>query len=262
MDQLIDMTNSHIKTRLDPLLLYIGDPYPVTEKIIIYQPTIDDIILFGEKRFYDMVNVFIANTTMYRLALWDMGMDWNKVSDFELFSYLIGTLNVEDTKILFGEIDFTLFKPVPVVHEDSDVPYILYNEEQGIVIDQEIYTIISNYIRTMLNIFPKAEKAKGKATKEAIIWEEREKLRLAKEKDEGYSSILYPMISSCLNHPGFKYNKNELRHIGIVEFMDSVQRLQIYESTTALLKGVYSGMVDTKNIDSDEFNFMRDLSHK
>ena len=68
------------------------------------------------------------------------------------------------------------------------------------------------------------------------------------------------MISFCLNHPGFKYKKNELRDLGIVEFNDSVQRLLIYESTSALMKGVYSGFVDTSKINNKEFNFMREFN--
>ena len=44
--------------------------------------------------------------------------------------------------------------------------------------------------------------------------------------------------------------------------MDSVQRLQVYESSTALLKGAYSGFVDTSKINKDDFNFMRELSQQ
>jgi len=44
--------------------------------------------------------------------------------------------------------------------------------------------------------------------------------------------------------------------------MDSVQRLQVYETSTALLKGSYSGFIDTSKINKDEFNFMRDLDSK
>ena len=50
--------------------------------------------------------------------------------------------------------------------------------------------------------------------------------------------------------------------VGIVEFMDSVQRLQIYESSTALMKGMYSGFLDTSKINKEELNFMRDISFK
>ena len=63
-----------------------------------------------------------------------------------------------------------------------------------------------------------------------------------------------------LNHPGFKYKKSELKEVGIVEFMDSVKRLQTYESVMALMSGMYSGMIDTKKLDlKEELNWMRDL---
>ena len=63
-----------------------------------------------------------------------------------------------------------------------------------------------------------------------------------------------------LNHPGFKYKKDELKEVGIVEFMDSVKRLQTYESVTALMSGMYSGMLDTSKLNlKEELNWMRDL---
>ena len=41
--------------------------------------------------------------------------------------------------------------------------------------------------------------------------------------------------------------------------MDSVQRLQIYESTHALMGGMYSGFCDVKSISKEQFNFMREI---
>lgn len=119
---------------------------------------------------------------------------------------------------------------------------------------------MSQYIKTMFNIFPKVEKARGRATKESIIWEDQENLK--KHKNDTNSSTLLPLISSCINHPGFKYKLEQLKQVGIVQFMDSVQRLQVYETSTALLKGSYSGFIDTSKINKDEFNFMRDLDSK
>jgi len=51
----------------------------------------------------------------------------------------------------------------------------------------------------------------------------------------------------------------ELRHVNVCEFYDSVRRLQVYENTTALLKGSYSGMIDSSKIDKEQFNFMREV---
>jgi hypothetical protein len=41
--------------------------------------------------------------------------------------------------------------------------------------------------------------------------------------------------------------------------MDTVMGAQIYVSSTALLQGSYSGMIDTSKINKKEFNWMRNL---
>ena len=51
----------------------------------------------------------------------------------------------------------------------------------------------------------------------------------------------------------------ELREVGLYQFMDSVKRLQIYESSRALLNGLYCGFSDLSKINKNEFNFMRDI---
>ena len=264
------MTTTNSKISL--LQLYFGDPYQVSDKIQVLQPTIGGILeydkKFGESEFWSMLNVFIGNTTSYRLLLWDMGIDWNEISDFQLFSLLIKTLKVENTEILFGDLDLSSFdaymKQIPSKEKFDDKEesepkqeMILWNPELDIEINEDIYNNIVLYIRTMFNIFPKVEKAKGKTTKKWIIEEDR--MNLANAKKEDTTSTFLPLIESCCCHPGFKYKKNELREVGIYEFMRDVQRLQVYESTTALLKGMYSGFIDTKGIDKEEFDFMREI---
>lgn len=257
------MTNSGT-FEFDRLKMYFGEPYIIkckdTEDIIITQPTIGNILEFGEKEFYSMLNTFISNPTSYRLQLWDMGKDWNKISDYELFSTLIKGLDENSTTLLFGDIDFQLFDLYRKKVEDSEESIItLYNERQNIEITEETYRCMAEYLRLMFNIYPKVEKAKGKATKEAIIEEDRMNLELELKKNKGYRSMLLPLVSSCINHPGFKYKLDELREIGIVQFMDSVQRLQLYENTVALNSGMYSGMCDLSKVDKKLFNFMRDI---
>lgn len=245
------------RSTFDYLQLYFGEPYSITDKIQILQPTIGDIIRMGEKNVYSVVHIFVANPTMYRLLLWNIGIDWNKISDFELFQLLVSSLKQEDTAFLFGTLDFQKFQRFQKqVGEEETI--VLYDTENDIEIDEELYLTIASYIRTMFNIFPKVEKAKGKTTKEWMIQEDRENAEL--HKNDAYKSVLQPLISSCLNHPGFKYSKSELAQVGIVEFMDSVKRLQVYESSTALLKGMYSGFVDGSKIKDESVNFMRDLN--
>lgn len=246
------------KYSFDKLQMYFGEDYQITDGIVISQPTIGDIMAFGEERFNQVLNPFVVNPTSLRVVLWQQGKDWTEMSDYELFYQLILQLQptTNETSILFGDLDFSkfnLYKRQNEVDGEMLEDIVLLNHEQKVLIDEEVYNHISSYLRTMFNIFPKVEKAKGKTTKQWMI--EEDILNSQTQPKQG--SNLLPMISFCLNHPGFKYKKSELKNLGIVEFYDSVQRLLIYESTSSLMKGIYSGFVDTSKIDKKEFDFMR-----
>jgi hypothetical protein len=51
----------------------------------------------------------------------------------------------------------------------------------------------------------------------------------------------------------------ELREVGVAEFFDSLARIKHYESATAMLKGIYSGFVDTKSINPSEYDISKDI---
>ena len=266
--------------KVDQLKLYFGDPYPITDKITIYQPSIQDILEYGEDVFYSTLFVFIGNTTMRKLFLWENGIDWNKMSDYELFCNLVRLIPVESSRMFFGDdIDFTKFdlyelnieyeeepvdpnKKLTVIEKNKrgfrkfEKTHTFYDEENDIEINAGTYHMIADVMREMTKIYPKSEYTVGKTSKELLIIEEQEKLKRA-EKEEGKSSLM-PLISFCTNHPGFKYKKNELREVQIYEFMDCVRRLNIWESTHALLGGAYSGFCDTSKIPKSQFDFTRD----
>lgn len=265
--------------KVDQLKLYFGDPYPITDKISVYQPTIQQIVFdYGEENYYSTLFIFIGNTTMRKLFLWENGIDWNKLSDYEMFCNLVKLIPVEQSRIFFGDIDFQKFDlyELNVEYEEEPVDpnkklnaveknkrgfrkfehtHTFYSEEQDIEISAGTYHDIVKVMREMTKIAPKTEYTIGKTSKELLIQEEREKLARA-EKEEEQSSFL-PLISFALNHPGFKYSKDELRNVQIYEFMDSVKRLQIWEATHALYQGVYSGFTDTSKIPKKQFDFTR-----
>lgn len=267
------MDDTELFYDFDELKMYFGEDYWVTDKICIHCPTVGDILEFGDTKFYSMINLLCANPTTLRLQLWRSGYDWNEISDFDLFARIIApSMTPDNTSLLFDDLNFSWFEYyynnkakcnelVYVPHDEYDNP-IHVDYEETPVINELIYLKIIKYLCIMFNLNPKVEHAKNKATKEAIIWEDEinEKIQEKKIKDREYSkSFLLPLISAMVNHPGFKYKTNELKEIGIVQFMDSVQRLQVYESTRALLQGSYSGFCDVSKLPKDEFNFMREL---
>lgn len=248
--------------KFDTLKMYFREDYYV-QGIRIVEPTIGDILKMGESKFYSGLHPFLYNSTSIRVMLWDLPerIDWCKVKDIEVFSMLKSIPNVDFSAIhlLFPDYRIERMKLKHYQEKDSDEFHLcLYDEENNFLLRENDYMEIAEYIRTLLNFHPKVETAKGKTTKQWMI--DEDKMNMAQQKDEETSTLL-PLISACINHPGFKYKLQELRNVGIYEFMDSVQRLQIYESTHALLGGSYSGFCDLKGVPKDQFNFMREI-HK
>ena len=163
----------------DKLQMYFGEDYKISEGIVISQPSIGDIMRYGEDKFYEMLNPFIINPTSMRVALWQQNIDWTEISDYELFYQLILQLKPtpDKTRMLFGDLDFSKFNLYERRNEvDGEIvkDIVLLNQEQEVIIDEEVYAHISCYLRTMFNIFPKVERAKGKTTKRWMIEEDIE----------------------------------------------------------------------------------------
>lgn len=254
-----------MKIEFDHLKMYFGEPFEIDlesalGKITVYQPTIGDVVEVGEGKFLSTLNVFVANTTMYRLMLWDSGLDWNEISDFQLFVLLKNMIDSNASKLLFGDLDWNEFQPMFRNIDDNNQALVLVNEKQNIEINEEVYEYFHQYIQTMFNMKPEDEFTEDKILKKWWIDKDRRKTDREAKKDDKKSVSLVSQISAYINHPGTKYKLSELKEVGVCEFYDSIQRLQIYESTTALMKGMYSGMIDSKNIKPEDYNFMKDIN--
>ncbi len=247
------MTDSKL-LNIDELQMYFGEPFHINDKITIFIPTIGDIIEFGERKYYGMIHTLTCIPSDMKSQLFDMGIDYETLSDFELFVMLSRNLTPETTRLVLGDLDLSKFE-FYTNQENNEL--VLYNPDSDIVIDKLIYMKIVEYIRKVHNIKPKIEKAANKTTKKILIQLDRD--RIKKAQTEEYKSYLKSLISAMMRYPGFKYKSNELKQCGLYEFMDTVQGAQIYISSTALLKGSYSGMIDTSKINKKEFNWMRSL---
>ena len=248
----------------DKLQMYFGKDYKIKDmsgkEITIKMPKIGHILKFGESRYFQALSPFCMNSTSIRVALWDMTprVDWTKVKDIEVFFRLSPALQDKEViQTVFPDFDFSDIKLSELVDDPEHKP-VLYSPSQQIILPETSFMEMAEYIRTILNRHPKVEKPKGKTVKEWIIQEDKRK-RLNQMEEESDSDYLLSLVSSCINHPGFKYRLEELEDMGIYQFMDSVRRIQKYEQSTAVLKGMYSGFVDGSKLDPETYNFMGDV---
>lgn len=260
-DKKKEQKKSKQEYHFDKLKMYFGEDYTING-ITISIPTIGDILEIGEARFYQAVSPFLNNPTSIRVLLYDVfKMDWNKTKDIEVF-YIMSQMvkDKEPLKLLFKNISFEDFKLINAKKNEFEKDYkwlALVSPSQNILIYEDQYLEIAEFIRDMLNVHPKTEKAKGKTTKHWMLQEDR--MKAEQNQNEENKSTLLPLVSACVNHPGFKYKLEELKQANICQFMDSVQRIQKYEQGVAAMHGIYGGFVNAKDIPQDLINFMSDL---
>ena len=81
---------------VDDLKIYRGSDIRINDKIIITQPTIDQIIEFGEKRYFYAVHTLTGVGADFKWQLLDyFNKDYTEIEDFELFNKLgfVGEFN-------------------------------------------------------------------------------------------------------------------------------------------------------------------------
>lgn len=230
----------------------MGDDYIINDNIKIHQVTVGELIEYGERQYYSMVQTITSIPSEMKSQLWDMGIDWTQITDFQLAMMLWPTLPQEKTKILFGDLDFQKFAPRENL-QNGDI--VLVDIENNIKIDELIYGRIQAYLCSAHNLTKKVEKAANEFTKKFMIDEDRQKLEY--NSKQPYKSFLLPLVTSVKARQG--YTKDYVKNMGLVEFMTEVSRLQIIANTDALLHGAYSGMMDTSKIKKSEFDWMRPI---
>ena len=243
------MTNFDV----DSLFLYFGDDYVINDQMVIKQPTIGDIVDYGEAPYFSMIYTLCAIPSDVKSILWDqMNLDWTTVDDFELFMMFSQTMTPDRTGILFGDLDLSKMRPF---RNNQNGEIVLADKEAGIIIDKLIYMRMMAYLRKLHNITPKPERAKGKRARQAMIDEDRRNREL--NKDKPFRSYLLPLISSVKVKQG--YTRDYVRNMGLYEFFDDVARTQAIDSAMHLLNGMYCGMADLSKVDKKNFNWMREL---
>lgn len=246
------MANENL-LEVDELSLYFGDPYVVNDYITITIPKIGEVVKYGERQYYSMVQTITAIPSEMKASLWDAGIDWTQITDFQLFMMLAPTLPKDKTYILFGDLDFQAMKPFENKFNET---IVLRNPDTGAVIDELAYGKITSYLCSAHNLTKKVEKAANEFTKKFMIDEDRQKLQ--HNAKQPYKSFLRPLISAVKCRQG--YTLDYVKNMGLFEFFDDLNRLQVIVNVDALLQGSYSGMVDTSKIPKKNFDWCREIT--
>lgn len=236
----------------DKLLLLKGEPYRITDKISVNNPSIGEIANFGEQKYWGLLTQICATSFDHRLSLEEAGIDYLTVSDWKMFynSYL--ALDYEETCLLIPGIDLTQLRAAEV-NESGEVALI--NSDGEIVINEYVYLEMVDFIRKCHG-FERNYKIPGnKMARNIYMREAREaRERSKRNQNKPFDSYLEPLISALCNSEGFKYNFETVWELPIYTFMDATRRIQKIKSADHLMSGMYSGMLDLSKMNKGQLN--------
>ena len=228
--------------------------YKITDKIIMRQSTVGDVIDMGEEHYFHVLNLLTAIPSDAKSALWDAGLDWEEVPDLQFFAMAVSGLKPEDTQIFIPGVDFTKF----ALYKRDDGDFVFADKVNCITVDVMVHKKILDYLCAAHKIKKKPEKAGSALTKQWLIEEDRDKRKMAAaKKDKSFKSDLMPLVSSMVNHEGFKYDYETVKGLPFGQFMDAAARVQLIVSVDKIISGIYAGTVDGKKIAKSQLDWTR-----
>lgn len=272
---------------IDELKIYRGSDIPITDKIIVIQPTIDQIIEFGEKKYFQTVHCLTGVGADFKWQLWDyFGIDYTTIEDFELFKKIIwGSLSskkhiykelmenrekyAEQLKNISEEdLAEMLVNPLSLILKDIDLAdfeeyksdkndeTILYDKEHDITIDRLVYSRIVDVVRKIHGFKRNNEIPGNESTKMIFIDDAREEAMMAAQKP--YKSVLQPLISALAVKTG-QLGNDSIWNTKVYMFFDSIKRINKIQDATLLLQGAYSGFASLKGVDKTRLDWAGEI---
>ena len=272
---------------VDDLKIYRGSDIRITDKIVVTQPTIDQIIEFGEKRYFQTVHCLTGVGADFKWQLWDYyDKDYTTIDDFELFKLMI-CKNLSSKKLIYKELkenpeqyeeyinkmteedwDELLFNPISLVLKDIDFAdfkeyesdknqeSILYDKEHDITIDRLVYARIVDAVRKIHGFKRNNEIPANEITKMDLIDDARDDAMAAAQKP--YKSVLKPLISALAVKTG-QLGSESIWNTKINMFFDSIKRISKIQDAELLLQGAYSGFASLKGVDKTRLDWAGDI---
>lgn len=237
---------------INKTLVLRGDPIVIDEHITLYQPSVNDIVEFGEEKFFGVFWGLCSSAYDRPSFFADLGVDFMTVSDWQYFLSVTKTMNKESTKLIFGDFDFTDFEIQKRVTDDKQ-EFVLIRQSDGFIFDEAEYQKVIPYVREMVNFHHTGKKAANRSTAKLLIMDDRRERE--KNKNKEYESMLFNIIVSLVNTEEFSYTYKTVYDITVYQLMKSFVQINGKKNAVALLQGSMSGFMDTSSINSEAFNW-------
>ncbi len=233
--------------QLDELkYLNFGEDFITSNGIRIRNPLISEIKEIGEFRYLALVNTIIMRPYDDMVNLWDSGIDYETVREYEIFVRNVLGLPQEITQILFGDLDYSKFK---ISANPTNGDAVITDGQ--VIIDEAIYQQIADYIRFIHFIEkddPNEIKPANLGTKKYLIKRMRRKQERNTKKQP--TQHLANIVSSMVNESNFPYDYSTVGDLHIGQLYNSFYRIMKHDNSKYIKQAIYGGTISSKDVDN------------
>lgn len=217
--------------------ILFADTIKINDLITLRIPTVGDIY-DHEDQYFAAVFSLVATPYDMMVQLDDIGIDFTKINDFELFMLMFKQLQQMDTSMIFGDLDL---KEFAMVRNEQNGEYLLLNAQTGAKIDRAIHSMICKHLRKFLNI-PRNDKRPGNEEARKYMLE-RARLKQKRHSHKKHDSQLENYIIALVNTEQFPYNYTTVRDITIYQFYASLTQISHKINFDNVMIGYYAGTI-------------------
>ena len=224
-----------------------GDDYVINDYIRIRNPKVGEVIKYGEVLYDVLINTFTRRPYDEMVDLWDEGIDYTTITDWDMFFDSASYIPQEKSEILFGDLDFSRY--VTGENKLNGMKILFDPEDPENYIDEVIYIKISKYLRYVHFISEKIEYDMGNETgKQFLIKRMRRKRdKMRKDLESGKirpHSKIFDMIMFCVNNSGCPYNYETIMDLPLPLLYETYHYLIHDNARNSVTMGIYAGRVD------------------
>jgi len=178
----------------------------------------------------------------------DMGIDYTKLTDYDLFKILFPIYSKTDLSILFGDLDTSDFDIY--IDKQDENKEMIYSPKNDIAIDELIYNDLADSIRK-INLFEKVKSKPGnESARKYLLEKERRKQKRSANKEK--TSYLEKLVTALVNTKEFAYDYDTCMNLSIYKFNQSLKQIQHKIAFDNMMIGVYAGTVDTSKLNNKD----------
>lgn len=238
----------------DTYKLLMGVDLAITPEITLKHPRVRQVCEYGEDTYFGYITSFVATPTDLKVELDDAGLNFEDISEFQLFcTRAEGFQRTLMTELIDG---FDFAYAYPIISEDGQL--MLFDPSHNALLDEVHYLILCDYIRAIHGLTKNQEVYGNEYTRKMVIEIERESRQHKEHKD--YEPFLLNYISGLINCSESKYDYKNVWDLPYYVFIDAIRRVQKVMEFKGLMSGMYSGMVDVKKLNFEKLSWISSLS--